>query len=147
MTKQKLEVDLKTAKITISELSNIVNGPYDYDRHQYKTWKKYYEEKCLEVKHLEYKLEKVETTKKDILSLKSEEIYKFQTELGKLENEIKHLKDLKQFGLLTNDAQTKHTIEAESYYKDENYTIFIIGLKEIFKIKTDLITSMHIREY
>lgn len=64
-----------------------------------------------------------------------------------LQDEIKHLKGLKMFYLMSEDEQGRHTIEAEDYYENNLYTVFATEKKEVFKIKTSLITTMRTKEY
>ena len=138
----------------IEVLKNQIYGPYDYVCHKAKTWQQCYKGEKKEVERLN---EQLKRSNNKINSLEQAQINIQNNNLDKtdllgekieaLQDEIKHLKGLKMFYLMSEDEQGRHTIEAEDYYENNLYTVFATEKKEVFKIKTSLITTMRTKEY
>ena len=156
-------VDLiNTKNQVIQELKNriVILGNYQYDDSGYSNihgrelWQHKAERHFRELKDSEKvalaRLKEIESLEQKQINIQNSNLEKTDLlgeKIEALQDEIKHLKDLKRFQVTTTGDVPRYYIDADDSYENNGYTIFDIKEKEIFKIKTSIITSISIREY
>jgi hypothetical protein len=177
MKKRELERELFSAQETIKSLTInrddwIIKATYEKSYNvlwahgvsKRVLWKEEAENKIIEIENFKNRLKKKEEEinalyKRDRTELKDLELKIISIEdshlketgfLGEkiesLQDEIKSLKNLKDFWICDLD-DVYHTIIAENYREENQYTIFIIKKEEVFKLKTVTIKSIKIEKY
>ncbi len=144
-----LEVNLNFKDAKIVELKNeIYTGEISYGyelwnkpgEHTKETWKQRADRHLREVQDLREERKTVEEKFEN-------EVDKFNTldkKYNKALNEIKTLKGLKEWRVecVASSQQYRRAIEAKTYKEDGEYTIFLIGKDEVYRVKTQLIESI-----
>ena len=149
-----LEVNLCQAETKIVLLEKMVYTGEGETIYGKETWQHRARRNLNEVKDLEKKLKnkdkKIESLEQAQINMRNNNLEKTDLlgeKIEALQDEIRHMKGLKRFAMFSTDRYEMHAVLAEDYHESGLYTVFTIKNKEIFKIKTDLITSMTKGEY